>query len=231
MAIQNFKAKIKSIKEISKDVRIFTLELDKEINFRAGQFLTLILEEGGQKFTAPYSIASSPSEKNQIQLAIKLVNHGRVTSRLWNKGEEEELKLTGPMGGFGIKESDNKNIIFIGTGTGIAPLKSMIESLLEKNTEKNLTLIFGERFEKEILFEKELRNLEKNNKNFKFVSVISKPSENYIGGKGHVQENLEDLNVENSEAYLCGMSEMVEECKEKLIKKGMQEENIFFEKY
>ena len=231
MAIKKYKAKIKSIEDVSDDVKIFTLELDKEIIFKAGQFITFILEEKGKKFTAPYSIASSPKEKKQIQFAIKLVNAGNVTSRLWKKIEGEELNLIGPSGGFGIKEGEKNNLIFIGTGTGIAPLKSMIESLLEKNTKKNLTLIFGERFESEILFEKELTDLEKNNKNFKFVKVISKPSENYIGKTGHVQENLENLEIKNSQAYLCGMSEMVEECKEKLIKLGIEEENIFFEKY
>ena len=231
MAIQNFKAKIKSIEEISKDVKIFTLELDKEITFRAGQFLTLIVEENGKRFTAPYSIASSPKEKKQIQFAIKLVNAGNVTSRLWKKMEGDELNLMGPSGGFGIKNNDKDNLIFIGTGTGIAPLKSTIKSLLEENTKKSLTLIFGERFENQILFEKELQELENKYKNFKFIRVISKPSENYVGKKGHVQENLGDLEIGNSEAYLCGMSEMVEECKEKLIKNGMEEENIFFEKY
>ncbi len=231
MAIQNFKAKIKSVEEISRDTKIFTLELDKELIFKAGQFLTLIIEENGEKFTAPYSIASNPSEKRNIKLAIKLVNKGSVTSRLWKKSKGEELKLMGPMGGFGIKESDKQKIFFIGTGTGIAPLKSMIESLLEEKTQKSLTLIFGERFEKEILFEKELRDLEKNHKNFKFISVISKPSEDYKGKTGHVQENLKDLEIENSEAYLCGMPEMVEECKGILINGGIGEENIFFEKY
>ncbi len=231
MAIQNFKAKIKSIEEISKDVKIFTLELDKEITFRAGQFLTLIVEENGKRFTAPYSIASSPKEKKQIQFAIKLVNAGNVTSRLWKKMEGDELNLMGPSGGFGIKNNDKDNLIFIGTGTGIAPLKSMIKSLLEENTKKSLTLIFGERFENQILFEKELQELENKYKNFKFIRVISKPSENYVGKKGHVQENLGDLEIGNSEAYLCGMSEMVEECKEKLIKMGMPKEDIFFEKY
>ena len=234
MAIQNFKAKIKSIEEISKDVKIFTLELDKGITFRAGQFLTLIVEENGKRFTAPYSIASSPKEKKQIQFAIKLVNAGNVTSRLWKKIEGDEINLMGPRGGFGIKNNDKDNLIFIGTGTGIAPLKSMIKSLLEENTKKSLTLIFGERFENQILFEKELQELENKYKNFKFIRVISKPSENYVGRSEPVYTYINatrDVEIGNSEAYLCGMSEMVEECKEKLIKNGMEEENIFFEKY
>ena len=82
MAIEDYKAKIKSIEKISEDVRIFTLGLDKEINFKSGQFVILILEIRGQRIIAPYSIASNPSEKKTIQFAIKLVDKGRVTSNL-----------------------------------------------------------------------------------------------------------------------------------------------------
>ncbi len=231
MAIEDYNATIKSIEEISKDTRIFKLELDKGIDFRAGQYITFILEENGKKFTAPYSIASTPLENKTIEFAIKLVNSGGVTSHLWNKKEGDVLKLKGPMGGFGIKESKKEKIVFIGTGTGIAPFRSMIKELIENETEKNLTLIFGERFEDEVLFEEEFQELESQNKNFKFIKVISKPTENYKGKTGHVQENLEEIDTSNSDAYICGNPKMVEEVNQKLIDKGMSKESIFFEKY
>jgi NAD(P)H-flavin reductase len=231
MAIEDYKAIIKSIKEVSENTRIFKLELNNEIVFKAGQFMTFILEENGQKFTAPYSIASNPSENKTLQFAIKLVKSGKATTCIWGKKEGEILNLKGPIGGFGIKGSNKENLIFIGTGTGIAPLRSMIKNLLEKNTKKNLTLIFGERFENGGLFREEFQSLKKQYKNFKFIQVVSKPSDNYKGKKGYVQEVLEDLDIKNSEAYLCGIPGMVKGCKEKLIKMGMSKEDIFFEKY
>jgi len=231
MEIRDYEAKIKSIEEISKDVRILELELDKEINFKAGQYVSLLFESQGKKLAVPYSIASPPSKNKTILFAIKLVSKGKATPYLWDKKENDILKLKGPLGSFGIKESDKENLVFIGTGTGIAPLKSMIEDLLEKNTLKSLTLIFGERYENEILFEKEFQYLENQHKNFKFIRVISKPSKNYKGKTGHVQENLNEVDFKNMDAYLCGMPQMVEEVKEKLIQEGVPKENIFMEKY
>lgn len=232
MAIQEFIGKITEIKDFSQGVRFFKISLDKEIEFKAGQFMTVIFEDEGKKYVRPYSISSNPSTKNYLEFLIKLVETGNATPHLWNKKVGESVKLRGPSGAFNLKETNKGNLVFVGAGTGVAPLRSMIKSLIEANTKKSLTLIFGTREETTISFKDEFLELEKKNKNFKFIPTISRPSPAWKGKTGHVQDNFESLpNLKDSVFYLCGLPAMILEAKQKLLDLGVKEEDIVLEKY
>lgn len=222
---------IKKIVDLTPTVRHFVLELEDEMEYVAGQFVNLSFNEEGELFRKPYSICSEPTNNREIELCIKLVEDGKVTPRLWKKKEGDKVDIMGPLGMFTCQESKKNSLIFIGTGTGVGPLRGIIKDLLTKKVEKNITLILGVRYQNEILYDKEFENLTKKNPNFKFVKVISRPTENWEGRVGHVQDNLEGIDVLNSEAYICGLPIMVETTSEKLIKLGMEESCVHHEKY
>jgi NAD(P)H-flavin reductase len=228
--VEKLKAKLVKITNLSPTVRDLRFEFEKEFNFEAGQFVNLSFKEGEEILKRPYSIASIPQNKNYIDLCIKNVEGGKVSPKIFEKREGDEFEIMGPLGVFKIR-NQKENLYFIGTGTGIAPLRSMILDLLKnKKTEKQITLIFGCRYENEILYEKEFLELEKNNPNFRYIRVVSKPTDNWVGRQGHVQENLDVIkDILNSEFYICGLPAMFEGVKEKLFSLGVSKEDIYHE--
>ncbi len=229
MAIKEYSAKIVSIVEQSPSVRLFELELEEDFQFKAGQFLNLAFEHEGIKYMKPYSIASVPEGSNRVELSIKLVPEGRATPHLWKKQVGDEFFVRGPFGLFTIRNEKEK-LVFIGTGTGVAPLRSMIIDLIRnKAIAKEILLIFGVRYENEILFEEEFEKLQNENPNFKFVKIVSRPSENWPLRKGHVQENFDMVDIMNSEFYICGLPDMYEGAKKKLLEMGADEKVIYHE--
>ena len=232
MMVSDFNGVFSKIENQGKNTKLFTIDLDREISFKPGQFVNLIFELNGEKFMKPYSIASSNKLKKQIELCVNLVGNGKTTPYLFRKKIGDKVKVKGPLGFFKLDDKSQKEkIVFIATGTGVSPLRSMILNLVESGTDKQLHLILGIRYEYEILFEKEFREIERNNPNFKFTPVISKPTEKWEGRVGYVQDNLDGVDVLNSGFYVCGLSQMVEEVKNKLLEKGASEEDIYFERY
>jgi NAD(P)H-flavin reductase len=231
MVLQEYIGTIKEIQEISTDCKHFKIELDKELDFKAGQFTNLTVEDEGESYTRPYSIASSPKNKKEIEFCIKLVKTGKVTPHIFHKKEDDKMTLKGPFGLFTTDKLQKEKVVLIGTGTGIAPLRSIAKDLIEKESPKQITLIYGIRFENQIPYKEEFEKLEQDNPNFKYVQVISKPTENWEGRTGHVQDNLDTIDSQNSEIYMCGLTNMVDAVKEKLNQMGITDEFIHFEKY
>ncbi|MCA9459989.1 MAG: hypothetical protein KC550_05570, partial [Nanoarchaeota archaeon] len=165
----------------------------------------------------------------------------------WNKKEGDLVHIMGPLGIFNLEKSNpEKKLVFIGTGTGIAPLRAMIKEELEKqaNLEKaenieneaiinnrEIMLIFGVRHENEILYKDEFEALEKSNPNFKYLEIVSRANEKWVGRTGHVQDNFESIDPLNSEIYMCGLPQMIEGAKKKLLEMGIQETDIHNEIY
>jgi NAD(P)H-flavin reductase len=232
--MDEFRGTIREIKKLSENVEHFEIELNKEINFEAGQFIMIEFDLNQKILKRAYSIASPPNYKNNkfIQLCIKKVEGGEVSPRIFKEHEEDVLKILGPAGNFRcLAEKDN--LYFIANGTGIAPLRSMILDLLyNKKVEKTITLIYGARYESNLLYKEEFEELEKNYPNFRYIKVLSRPDDNWDGRRGHVQDNFDVIkDVINSEFYFCGLPQMFEESKKKLMDMGVPEENIHKEVY
>lgn len=105
----------------------------------------------------------------------------------------------------------------------------MIKELILKKSEKEIILIFGNKFENEILYKKEFENLERENANFKFLPIVSRPTENWKGRTGHVQKNFDVIDPLNSNFFICGLPKMFNNVKEKLLILGVDEKDIFHE--
>ncbi len=229
MVVGDYNAVFRKIENQSSTVRLFTVDLDSNMEFKAGQFANLSFELDGHSYIKPYSIASSPYFKNSIQFSIKLVENGRATPKLWNLTEGAEVRIKGPLGVFGVR-GEKEKLVFIGTGTGVAPLRSMIQDeIFNKQTQKEILLIFGVRHEEDILFREEFEKLEVENPNFKFIKIVSRPNDSWLGRIGHVQDNFDLIDPLNSEFYICGLPLMFEGAKQKLLEMGVDGKSIFHE--
>lgn len=207
----------------------------KTLEYKAGQFFTLDLPIESKVTLRSYSIASTPDGSNTFELCIVLKEGGLGTTYLFGIPIGTEVKFIGPFGKFVLPEKIETDICFIGTGTGIAPLRSMIYDIYNKNIpHKNIYLIFGNRFPVDILYGKEFEELEAKHPEFKFIGCLSrvKPPE-WNGPTGYVHKYYPEFFADGrpAEFYICGWTNMVQEARDTLTNLGYDKKNIHFEKF
>jgi CDP-4-dehydro-6-deoxyglucose reductase len=126
--------------DLSEGLAIFRFTLSRDFVFKAGQHATLWLTHRGRTVPRPYSIASSPSQTRLLEFYINLVAEGRLTPSLWDeevlhglktRDPGTELSITGPKGRFVLDPDDRRDLLFVASGTGLAPFMSMIRKLNE----------------------------------------------------------------------------------------------------
>ena len=231
-------ATLTQIISLTPTVKHFVLEYPKgaDTHFVAGQFAMVHLEKEGKAHKKPYSIASSPTlakEKNQIELCIKLVEGGFVSTWFFGLKEQDTLHTSLPYGVFTVREPWEENLIFVGTGTGIAPLRGMIERLYEQGCEKNIWLIFGNRYESDILYHEEWRALQKKHSKFHFIPTVSR-SKTWSGETAYVQEIVKKKfagQTAGLDFYGCGLVPMCQQLKATLLEMNIPKDKIHFEQF
>lgn len=202
--------------------------------FQPGQFVAITfaeLPEGNNERS--YSIASVPSDNNVFEICVVLNPAGKGTPALWSKRAGDELQISEAKGHFVLPENLAQELVFICTGTGVAPFRSMIGYLLGTlGYQLPVTLIFGNRFEKDILYRNEFENWEKAFPNFRFVPVLSRET-NWPGKRGYVHAVYEELYADGRDArfFVCGWEAMCTEARHKLKNLGYNRRQYLFEDY
>ena len=228
-------AKLSGVRELYSGVKSFTFEFEEEFYFRPGQFVVLETKDDGENLIRrSYSIASRSGER-LIELVMNILPDGKMTKILDGLELGSEIKLIGPYGKFGEGASDLKDgIVFIVAGTGIVPVKCVLDSLFASGFRRKITLLYGFRHESHFLFERELNERSKKDKNFELVPSISRPENpkkcKELGWKvGRVTDFIEGYSKENSSFFICGLSQMVKDVKKRLLTSGVASEKIHVE--
>lgn len=228
--MEKFESGVLEIIELSHNVKQIKIFFPTNFTFIPGQYISFILEIDGKKLRRPYSIASSPNEKGYVDLCIK-ISKNSDTGKLINELQvDDNIQVLGPLGEFTIKNKD-KDLVFISSGVGIAPFRSMIKDLLENNFEHKIILLTGYKSEEDILYDNEFSELQEQHENFKYKTILSQP--NNAGKKqGYVQNLIKDFTpLQEADYYLCGLCDMITDVKDLLVKKGVSADDIHFEKY
>ena len=227
-----FESEVLEIRQLTKDIVNVTFSVPTDFTFKAGQFVSIILEQEGKEIRRPYSIASSPLIRGTIDLMVKKKEGGTVSVYLTKLKKGDKVKFFGPMGHFTIKDSD-REAAFIATGVGVAPFRAMIYTLLENGTRKRIFLFLSVKYEDDLVYEDEWQGLEQKYPHFKHFVSVTRPSEKFKGNKGRVHTLLDEFLPADfkGDFYLCGINVMVEECEDNLAVRGISKERVFFEKY
>lgn len=210
------------------------LGFEEEINFIPGQYTSLKVSDEGMRRS--YSVASLPGGRT-IDILIDVTPMGVGSKYILGLKVGDTVEVLGFLGRFTIDPAvlfEAKHMLFIATGTGVAPLKPMIEDLLyKKHYPGEVRLIWGMRHEEDLYWLKEMDNINRDFDNFKFDIVLSQPTEDWPGFKGHVGVLVDQLTQDWSTtlAYLCGSPEMIAETENQLKEKGVPEGQIYYEKY
>jgi ferredoxin-NADP reductase len=232
------------IKETENTSR-FYFKPNGKFKFEPGQFISLDLPIDKKRLRRirHYSIASSPS-KEELELVIVKKPGGKGTKYLFDIPLNTEINLAqGPSGFMTLGENTNKNYIFICTGTGISPFKSMLEYIRENNIQTgDIHLIFGTRDKENILYYDEMIQLEKDIPQLKYHIILSR--EAWKGNQGYVHSVYEKIiqdyfnqieegtyNGLDNEFFICGWKNMVKEAKARLQELGFSEPQIKIEIY
>ena len=204
--------------------------------FVAGQWLSFKTNKpDGEEITRAYSIASPPGEDNRLALCLNRVQDGFMSNFLCDMKVGEEISCQGPFGDF-ILRPPLRDTIFIATGTGVAPFRSMLHWLLAdpvRYQDKQLSLLFGNRTEGDIYYHEEFLELAARHANFHYLPTLSRGAPEWQGLRGYVQEHLPGIVQGRNDVHacICGLDKMVKANRELLKGLGWDRKSILYEKY
>ncbi|MBW8002806.1 MAG: 2Fe-2S iron-sulfur cluster binding domain-containing protein [Planctomycetes bacterium] len=238
--IKEYSCKCIEIADLTYDMKLFKFQLlePDTIDFIAGQYiqlLTPIYEKSGEEVYRAYSVASDATQKNVIELIIRLMPGGICTTYCFEYLKVgDEIKLNGPYGDFRLSET-NAPIVFIAGGSGMAPINCLLHQMKNENINRNAVYYFGANTVNDLFYLDEMKQFESQLADFKFVPVVAAADkdDSWDSESGLVTQAVERnlKNADQCEAYLCGSPGMIDASIEVLKKLGMNEKNIFFDKF
>jgi CDP-4-dehydro-6-deoxyglucose reductase len=216
--IRKLPAQVMSLERLGQDVAVLKVQLPATEPFRfyAGQYIEVILKDGRRR---SYSMASAPHAGSPIELHIRHMPGGVFTDHVFGAGdtqmkEREILRLEGPFGSFFLREDSDKPIILLATGTGFAPIKSIVDYIAHHAIQRPLTLYWGGRRPADLYMHDLVQSWESALPNFRYVPIVSNalPEDDWAGRTGYVHEAiLQDLDdLSGFQVYACGAPAMVE---------------------
>lgn len=225
--VKTLPCRISHLEMLASDVILVKLRLPPtaEFSFIPGQYIDVI---GPGSIRRSYSLANASFEDQLLELHIRSVEGGAM-SEYWFKQAKvgDLLRLNGPLGTFFLRDTNNVNLLFLATGTGIAPVKAMLESLSKRPIDqapRSVAVVWGGRVAADLYF-----NVSSIAGEFDFCPVLSRADKAWTGARGYVQNEVVAIRADLSQTvvYACGSDAMIHSAKKLLMEKGLSE-NCFY---
>lgn len=221
---QSVETTIEDIITETPNIKTFVLRPKRSIEFKTGQFVQLTVPGLGE---APFTPSSSPETKTKLELTVMDV--GMVTSALHQMSPNDTVGLRGPYGeGYPLEKFEGKEVLIVGGGVGLAPLRSLLLSLfLGLGRFKKVLLRYGARTPEDLLYKKELGEWKKEKVDVRIT--VDEGDKGWRGHVGLVTTILEKIpvNLKNSVAVVCGPPIMMKFVTLRLLDFGYRPENIY----
>ncbi len=218
-------ATLEDVIDESPTIKTFVLKPKEEFSFQAGQFIELTLPGTGE---APFTPSSDPDIKDKIDVTI--MNVGKVTSLLHITPENTSIGIRGPYGkGYPLEEFQGKDIVIIGGGVGLAPLRSLLLSLFSEIDKYNkIVLRYGARTPSDIVYKNAIPGWAKKDK-VDIVTTVDVGEPGWKGNVGIVTTIVKDLPVslKKAVAIVCGPPIMMKFVTLKLLDLGFKPQDIY----
>ena len=217
IAVRTLPCRVQQLQKVADDVMIVRLKLpaNERLQFLAGQYIDFLLKGGERR---SFSMANAPHADELIELHVRQVAGGSFTDHVFNKMKERDiLRLEGPLGSFFLREESAKPIVFVASGTGFAPIKSIIETAFHRNVTRPMVLYWGCRRPKDLYLHALPEQWARQRSGFRYIPVISeaRSEDQWTGRAGFVHravmEDLPDLSLH--QVYACGVPVMVDSAK------------------
>lgn len=220
--------KISDYKILDNDIyQVFLKPKKKAIRHHSGQYLKIITDEN---IPVPFSIANMPNDEGGIELQIKDVPDHQLTSEIINKIKaKKNLTLRGPYGTVRYYDELSLPILFLVGGTGIVPIKALIEKALSTNPEQALHLYWGGKTRSDLYLYDQILELAEQHAQFTFTPVLSDNDDTWQGEKGLVHEVIaaQHDNLSGYQVYASGPTEMVYAAYDAFTAKGLKPQLMF----
>jgi len=207
-------------------IKTLKLRPKEELSFEAGQFIELTIPGAGE---APFTPSSSASLKDKMDVTIMKV--GKVTEEVHQLKKGDTVGLRGPLGkGYPLKDFKGKEVLVLGGGVGLAPLRSLMYSLFEiSGSLKKLFFRGGCRTPSELLYREEITKEWSKRKDLNMRLTVDKADDSWKGHEGLVTTILNDvkINFDNGIAVICGPPIMMKFGTMKLLEMGFKHQNIY----
>lgn len=227
--------RVRSVERPSDSNVVLRLGIDPpgSFSFVAGQWVYVQLGQEGPDSKGAYSIASPPLEPNFLELCVKKVEGGLHSSWLYDRSVGDELLVSRAFGGFQFRSPPERVAVFLATGTGIAPLRSMLLDLLHRKDSRELWLFYGVGREVNLVYHDEFLALAQRHPSVHYVPVVSRASLEWKGERGWIQEPFlaRFKHRTDFDAYVCGIKRMADDVVELLKTLRLPDAAIHFEKY
>jgi Na+-transporting NADH:ubiquinone oxidoreductase subunit F len=228
------------------DFSSFDIEDEYRGDWDHFKFFDLHAENDEECFRA-YSMANHPAEGNRVMLNVRIataprgmdVPPGIASSYIFNLKTGDKVMVSGPYGEFFMKDTD-REIVFVGGGAGMAPMRSHIFDLFHtQKTTRKVSFWYGARSKREIFYEEDFRAIEREFDNFSFNIALSEPQpeDNWTGYVGFIHQVLLDNYLDRHpdptevEFYLCGPPLMLSAVNKMLYDLGVEEDTIAFDEF
>jgi CDP-4-dehydro-6-deoxyglucose reductase len=205
--------RVQKLERAAEDVMVLHLKLpaNEKLAYLAGQYLEFLLKDGTRR---SFSMANAPHDAELLQLHVRHVAGGQFTDHVFTKLKERDiLRFEGPLGTFFLREESSKPIVFVASGTGFAPIKSIIEAAASKGLARRMTLYWGGRRPKD-LYMNALAESWASQGLLEYVPVISEalPEDGWSGRAGFVHRAvMQDFpDLSGHQVYACGVPVMVD---------------------
>ena len=214
LPVRKMPARISSLQRMSPDVIRLQLQLpaSESFQYRAGQYLDVLLRDGARR---SYSMANAPHTGPGLELHVRHMPGGRFTDLVFGSMKERDIvRIEGPMGSFFLREDSDKPIVLLASGTGLAPIKALIEHMQERRITRPATLFWGGRRPQDLYMDAWVRAQCALMPSLHYVPVVSDavPEDNWRGRTGFVHRAaLEDIpDMSGYQVYACGAPVVVD---------------------
>lgn len=240
--VRKVPCRIQTIAYPSNDVAILQLQLpaSERFQFLAGQYLEFLLKDNKRR---AYSIASAPHQEGPIELHIRHLPGGLFTDPLFGQGadgkaikEKDILRFEGPQGSFFLREDTQKPIIFLASGTGFAPIKSILLHMREKNIDREVYFYWGGRRPKDLYMDTLCQEFASTLPRFHYIPVISDalPEDHWVGRTGFVHHavmaDFPDLSP--FQVYACGAPIVIQSAQTDFVEQcGLPEDEFYADSF
>ena len=213
--------RIQGLERLAPDVVLVRLRLPTQQDFRyhPGQYVDVIGPGGVRR---SYSIANAPAPDQLIELHIRRVDGGAMSEYWFERAKLNDLlRLNGPSGTFVLRDVVGMDLVFLATGTGIAPVKAMLESFVSLPVEafpRSVRLYWGGRSPVDLYWTPKVPL-----PGFSYTPVLSRTSSHWHGFQGYVQQALlaDVSDFSNAVVYACGSPEMITSAREQILAAGL----------
>ena len=234
--IKKLPARVASLTRPAPDVAVVRLQLPaaERLQYLPGQYVEILLKDGRRR---SYSMAGAPGVTDQIELHIRHTPGGAFSDHVFGVGatqmkERDILRFEGPLGSFFLRDDSTKPIVLVASGTGFAPIKSIVEYAILKSLDRPMTLYWGGRRPQDLYMDELVRGWTSTLPDFHYVPVVSDATadDGWSGRTGFVHRAVLDdfADLSGHQVYACGAPIVVDSARRDFVQqRGLPDDDFF----